>query len=278
MTIRLHSKPSTLHSKPSTLHCALCTFLLLLLTGCTPISSYLNHQGKEKVEIRRFDRLEYRYITTGDFLSLQQMCTDYPTEMRTLIEEVLKIGQVDKEDVKSKLLTFFQDSTLIAIARDTEEIYANTDFLNDQLNEAFSSLIEQIPQAEIPSIYTQIGSLDQSIIIKDGSIGISLDKYLGSDYPIYRKYYDERQRATMTTERIVPDCIVFYLISLYPLENFSTTSQAEKDDYIGRLFWIANQILDRRAFDEAPLHKIEETVLKQHPDITIDEMLLSLRK
>ena len=37
------------------------------------------------VEIERYDRLEYRYLTTGDFSALQQMNTEYPMETRTLI-------------------------------------------------------------------------------------------------------------------------------------------------------------------------------------------------
>lgn len=245
----------------------------LLLSSCDSIQTFVMSQTEETVEVQRFDRLEYKYITTGDFFSLQQMCTDYPTETRTLIEDVLKIGQVDKQDVNAKLIAFFQDSTLQRVARDAEIRFANINALNEELNEAFHRLKRMIPHIDIPMIYTQIGSLDQSIIIKDGSIGISLDKYLGEDYPLYEKYYDEKQRQGMNSDKIAPDCILFYLLSLYPIENFRTSTQAEKDDHIGRMFWATNKIMGRKVYDVPPLWLIEQSIVKENPDITVEEML-----
>ena len=40
----------------------------------------------------------------------------------------------------------------------------------------------------MPEVYTQVGAFDQSIIVANDMLGISLDKYLGADYPLYRKF------------------------------------------------------------------------------------------
>jgi hypothetical protein len=45
-----------------------------------------------------------------------------------------------------------------------------------------------LPGIVVPRIYTQIGSLDQSIVVDDSILGISLDKYLGADHPVYLRY------------------------------------------------------------------------------------------
>ena len=67
------------------------------------------------LEIDRYDRLEYRYLTTGDFSALQQMNTEYPIETRTLIEDVVKIGEITDPDINTKFLKFYQDTTLQSV-------------------------------------------------------------------------------------------------------------------------------------------------------------------
>ena len=150
------------------------------------------------IVVERFDRMEYLYLTSGDFAALQQMKTLYPTETGTLIEDVLKLGRVDDPDINTRFLIFFQDSTLQALMQGVNEQYADIDDLNKDLTKSFTRLTKNIPGLEIPRIYTQIGSLDQSVIVGDSMVGISLDKYLGANYPIYQKYgYTEQQRASM---------------------------------------------------------------------------------
>ena len=142
------------------------------------------------IVVERFDRMEYLYLTSGDFAALQQMETLYPTETGTLIEDVLKLGRVDDPDINTRFLIFFQDSTLQALMQGVNEQYADIDDLNKDLTKSFTRLTKNIPGLEIPRIYTQIGSLDQSVIVGDSMVGISLDKYLGANYPIYQKYGD----------------------------------------------------------------------------------------
>ena len=124
----------------------------------------------------------------------------------------------------------------------------------------------------MPEVYAQIGALGQSIVVGDSLIGISLDKYLGTDYPLYGNFYDQRQRYTMTRASIVPDCLVFWLLSHYPLDNFETASQHARDIHMGRVMWVANQAMGK------PFFKTEHTALANQlmvktPHMTADELL-----
>ena len=111
------------------------------------------------------------------------MNTIYPTQTRTLIEDVIRIGKVDDPEINTKFLHFYQDSTLQSLINEVEQQYANMTDINDELSEAFDNLKTLFPNLEIPQIYTQIGSLDQSLVVGNNSIGICLDKYLGADCP-----------------------------------------------------------------------------------------------
>ena len=121
--------------------------------------------------VQRYDRLESRYLTTGDFSALQQMNTDYPIETRTLIEKMLQLGAITDANISNRFLMFYQDSTLQALIADAEAEYANMEDINKQLKESFGRLGEWIPGLKQPSFYAQIGALDQSIVVGEALRG-----------------------------------------------------------------------------------------------------------
>lgn len=222
----------------------------------------------QRVEVSRYDRLESQYLTTSDFSALQQMNTDYPMETRTLIEDVLKLGEVDDPEINRKFLTFYQDSVLQTLISDAESKYANIDDINASLNAAFDNLKKLLPGIVVPTVYMQIGALDQSIIIGNGTIGISIDKYLGEDYPLYRKYYPESQRKSMNRQNIVPDALCFYLMSLYPMRDFEKRPQMERDLHVGKIMWLTNKAMERNFFNTKFVGVVEKYYrCKPSPDM-----------
>ncbi len=255
-------------------HIILCLLSILLLTGCDfKLKPFDEVVGDTlEVKIQRYDRMESLYLTTGDFSALQQMSTDYPNETRTLIETILGLGSVDDPEINSKLLRFYQDSTLQTIISDAELQYANMDDLNKLLTESFHKLKVWIPDIKIPLVYAQICALDQSIIVGNESVGICLDKYLGKDYPLYKKYYDEEQRKSMQRENIVPDFLSFYLLSIYQLPNFREARQEELDLHVAKIQWVVNRVLGNKVFHSTFLNIIDQYMAK-NPGVTIEELL-----
>lgn len=231
------------------------------------------NSSEDDIVIERYDRIESLYLTTGDFSALQHMNVDYPQQTRTLIEDILQIGRVNESEINAKFLSFYQDSTLQGLIADVEQEYANMDDVSQQLNEAFNRLNDMIGDLPQPQIYTQITSLDQSIVVGNGILGISLDKYMGSDYPLYVKYgYSSSQRKSMTRSNIVPDCIGFYLLSLYPMPVDRELSQVERDQHIGKIQWAVNCILDERFFTTAYVRQIDK-YMRHHKNVTVDQLL-----
>lgn len=228
-----------------------------------------------EITIQRYDRIESLYLTTGDFSALQQMSTDYPNETRTLIEDVLGLGDVSDPQINSKLLRFYQDSTLQTVISDAEVQYANMSDLNTQLTEAFHTLKTWIPDIKIPMVYAQICALDHSIVVGDGSVGICLDKYLGANYPIYEKYYDKQQRQSMSREYIVPDFICFYLLSLYPLPNFYNAPQRDLDLHVAKIQWAANKVLGYAFFKSKYVRKFDK-YMQKYPEVSFRQLLEDL--
>ena len=247
-----------------------------LLSGCNFKLKPFDEELADtlEVKIQRYDRLERLYLKTGDFSALQQMSTDYPIETRTLIEKILGLGNVDEPDINNKLLSYFQDSTLQAIISDAEIQYAKVDDLNKQLTDAFHKLKAWIPGIKVPLVYAQVCALDQSIVIGDESVGICLDKYLGSDYPLYARYYDKEQRQTMQRSYIVPDLLSFYLLSIYQLPNFREVGQEKRDLHLAKIQWVVNKVLGRKFFRTHYLGVVDK-YMHRHPQISVEELLSS---
>lgn len=248
---------------------------MLICIGCEWHFMASDDDSEGAFSVKRYDRIESLYLTTGDFSALQQMNIGYPQQTRMLIEDVLKIGEVNDPEINSKFLNFYQDTILQSLIISVEHEFANMDDINDELQASFQRLQAMLPGIEIPMVYSQIGSLDQSIIVGNGMLGISLDKYLGQDYPLYLREdygYTESQRSMMTRQYIVSDCIGFYLLSLYPIPQDSKMSQVNRDMHIGKVQWVVNQALNRQVFNTVFTRTIGR-YMKSHPKVSVEQML-----
>ena len=246
--------------------------ILMLCIGCEWRLKPNSVDSDNAFAVERYDRVQSLYLTTGDFSALQQMSTNYPIQTRTLIEDVLKIGNVNDPEINTKFLNFYQDTTLQAIINEAEQQYANMDDINNDFNKAFHCLKTLFPNMKTPQVYAQIGSLDQSVIVGENIIGFSLDKYLGKNYSLYKKFYPEEQRALMTRQMIVPDCILFYLLSLYPLPHDHKATQQQCDLHMGKIQWIVNKVIGRHVFGNKYVATVTR-YMKKHKGVTEHEML-----
>jgi len=237
------------------------SILLILMLVCIGCQWQLRPNDADEdahtTGIQRYDRIENLYLTTGDFSALQQMNTSYPIQTRMLIEDVLHLGKVNDADINTKFLYFFQDSTLQQMLHDVQQQYADMTDVAKELSEAVKRLHEEFPKLELPNVYTQIGSFDQSIIVGAGTLGISLDKYLGKDYPFYKAHYTEEQRQMMVRSMIVPDCLAFYILSQYPLDKKKRESQSERNWHMGKIQWIVNRLTNRNVFENDHVKAVE---------------------
>lgn len=203
-----------------------------------------------KTEIRRYDRVLDEFVSLNSFSALQRMNTDYPKETKLLIEDVLAIGRVDEPHVEQKIRAFYMDSTVQALIHETHRQYSDIHDIEEQLNLAFATLKAEDAEFHIPRVYTQVSALNQSIVVCDSMLGISLDKYLGVDFPLYKSYYYDYQRRSMCRERIVSDALLFYLLSEYFVPSGRSRTALDRILRVGKMHWVIAQILNKESLDE----------------------------
>jgi hypothetical protein len=76
----------------------------------------------------------------------------------------------------------------------------------------------------------------------------------------------------MNRRYIVPDCIGFYLLSMYPMPQDRALSQQERDIHIGKILWVVNQALGKQVFNTLYTRMVER-YMKRNANLTLDQML-----
>lgn len=233
---------------------------VLLVLSCVGLifcgwdKSLLHGPKNAEFHIVRFDSAVEDYAETGNFSAWQRLNTDYPRELRALVEKVLRLGSLDKESVGDSLRQFYSDPLLKKLRVDVGRKFEDLSPYEREMSEAFSKLSEACPDFVIPCVYVQNSAFNQSVVVGDSLIGISLDKYMGADYPVYKHFFYENQRASMEPKRIVQDCLGFYLMQLYPLhlpEGRTTPNLQERMIHSGMIGWAVAHVLKRSLADVA---------------------------
>ena len=196
--------------------CVLCV-LVLTLAGVMTWSGKMFDIGEKEptVHIDRYDRVLDEYVSLNSYTALGRMNTQYPQQTKLLIEDVLSLGNVDDPAVEQQLRHCYLDSAMQVVLDEVHRQYGDLSDIEEQFREAFDREMEKNPDFRPPHVYAQISCLNQSIVVADTLIGISLDKYLGADFPLYAKFFNEEQRARMRREAIVPDAMGTYLHYLH---------------------------------------------------------------
>lgn len=195
------------------------------------------------------------------------MNTDFPLETRALVEKVLCIGRADNELIDEHFRSYFTDATLLQIRSDVSQRFSNIETCERQLGHAFAQLKTICPDFVVPRVYTQLTALGQSIVIGDSLIGIGLDKYLGADYPAYKRFFTANQRASMEPSRMVQDCLTFYLTYLYPNQTQTEGKRPMLYETIlheGKIYWIVAKLLQKNLVDVAACHPATKLWYRTH--------------
>lgn len=172
---------------------------------------FIDEKPAMTMKIDRYDRLLDEYVSLGSYTALHRMNTQYPMETKLLIEDVLELGRVDEPDVEKRLRHYYLDSTVQVLLDEVHRQYSDLSDVEADFEHVFRQLKKEDPSFREPHVYSQVSCLNQSIVVGDTLIGISLDKYLGTDFPLYKEYYSDEQRAQMNRSAIVSDAISAYM-------------------------------------------------------------------
>lgn len=224
---------------------------LFLLVGLFAFSACHLVRWEEKsvsdgeVKVARYDRLQYEAVTLNSVTALQKMSLEFPQATKLLIEDVLELGTVGEPAIINRLCAYYADTTLLRLMDDVQEEFHDLSDIEQGLTDGFRRLRKSVPDLVVPRVYAQVSALNQSVVVTDSLLGISLDKYMGADYPLYPKYYYPNQYRSMERRHIVPDCFLFFLMGRYPFGwHPGHRTLLDQLMYRGKIFWVVSRLVD----------------------------------
>ena len=155
---------------------------LVALSSCHWNGGKSSDSAELNIKVARYDRLLFEYVTMNNLSALQKMNTDFPQATKLLIEDVLAIGEVDDNKINDRLMEYYADTTLLVLIQDAEEKFKDMGWIEKKLT-------KEVPSLPVPHFYAQLSALNQSVVVGDSIVGFSIDKYMGADYPLYKRFY-----------------------------------------------------------------------------------------
>lgn len=213
---------------------AKCTLLILLLL--LSISCDRNKKENEQIRsipIKRFEQDLFAISNYDMEDSLQSLWDKYPDFLPLFGMEVIEIGHPAQIGFAERLLAFTSDFTIYRVSRSIEETFPDLSVYEQELASAFAKYEEVFPDKPIPSLYSCISGFNQSIILADSILAISLDKYLGTDADFYKLLYPPvpaYQRRHMFPAKIPSDAFYAWLVTEF-------TYNDEKDNLLANIIY-----------------------------------------
>ena len=217
--------------------------VILLLLFCDCSGKQAKKETNPDFSIIRFDSLLYQYLTQSEpDSSLLKTEKDFLDEYG---EKIMGIGRSDSGGFYDRLQAFFSEPTLMSLYQDQQTQFADISEINFELSLAMKKLFETFPDLKKPRIYMHVSGLNQNVIVSDEILSLSIDKYLGADYPLYQQFFYDYQLQLMSPDRIVPDYLLGFLMANFPFKGKEDVL-LDRMLYEGKLRYILSCLLPTR--------------------------------
>ncbi|MDM8161671.1 gliding motility lipoprotein GldB [Labilibaculum sp. K2S] len=181
-----------------------------------------------EVKIQRFEQELFAVKQESDLNQLRQQ---YPDVLQLYSNKVIGLGDSNDPDYMVYLNKFLTDSTMNQVADSVAKKFPTLEKEEKELTNAFKYLKYYFPEKPIPNCYSQISGFNQSIVVAQNLVGISLDKYLGKKCAFYSYLGTPMYaRENMIPERIVQDVVLAYALTEFPFTPL-------KDDLISNMIY-----------------------------------------
>ena len=196
--------------------------ILLCVTACDRNPYKVNLSGIE-CDLTMRDLGREIFETPPNALSdkADTLRLEYGNALSTY-SSVIGLGDPADEQWKTAFILFATDLQNLALWDEVKKVWSDQKPLEQGLEDAFRHCKYYFPGKDIPEVITCISAFNNSIIIDDSLLMISLDRYLGSDSKYYPSLgiYDYQSRK-MTPAHTVSDCMYAWASTEWDFRDFN---------------------------------------------------------
>jgi len=199
---------------------------------------------KNNIEIVHFTDELFDLDTTNLTQSLTNFSNKYPDFFDLFTYRIIRIGGIADSGFVDLMHQFLTDTMILNVNKLVGEEFGDFVETEKKLNKAFKYYQYHFPNKMLPKIYIYTSGFNQSVVTAQNIIGISLDKYLGSDCPYYKMLNSTPayKAKNMHKNKITSDVIYAWAASDYEISENSTTL-LDNMIYQGKLMYFVDAML-----------------------------------
>lgn len=168
--------------------------LLITLVGCAGNRYEVPGKPEQNISIQRFDKTFYETGLYSDtaFLNLYA-------------NEIMEVGEPGSTMFQNFDSIFRTDKDIKKLYTDCQKTFSDVSDIEEELTWGFHRLRYFFPNIPIPRVYMHIAGYGESIVSAPGILSADIDKYLGTDYDVYKSLFSPYQTVRMYPEKLTSD-------------------------------------------------------------------------
>ncbi|MDH6355018.1 hypothetical protein M2132_001355 [Dysgonomonas sp. PH5-45] len=193
-----------------------CLLLLLCFVGCsekTQAGLNSTEATPPTISINRFDKKLYSYLQTPNPTQERELKEEYSDFLLAFGIITISRPNINEELFFPSLQKYFSNEMLHYIYTDALKTFDDVSAYEQELANADLLIAQNFNQKRLPILGMHISGFKENTIVLENYISISIDKYLGKDYPAYLRFFEEYQRRQMEPKFVVRDFIKAWLLS-----------------------------------------------------------------
>lgn len=224
---------------------ALC---FLMITACNQNKTdQKKHIDVSEVPLQiQFDRFDKDLMTPDSMneKSVVALKNKYGTFFTVFCRRISPIPiNMSSDTAIANQLNFFKfDKDIKDIYAKTDSLYANADWIKNELQDIFKHRKHYYPSSITPHVITFISAFSYAAFTTDSVLGIGLDKYLGSDCPFYPALnYPNFVSKRLSKEYITSNCIQALYQKDYDLNDVKSDLLSQMM-YYGKMIYYTDML------------------------------------
>ncbi len=215
---------------------------IIVFTSCQRDPLKIN-VSKIDLDVKYGNLDESLFLAEGELeQKLPELNSEYGEFWSIFTNQMIRIGGIDSVDFLPQLSSFLQDTVVLEAKKMVDETIDKKQLEKDFFN-ALKHYKYYFPEKNVPGVYTCISGFNQSIVVTENLIGVSLDKYLGEDCNYYPMLGMSNYKIkNMHPGKIVPDAMYAWALTDYPIKA-KADKLIEHMVYRGKLLYFLDAMM-----------------------------------
>jgi hypothetical protein len=215
-------------------------------SACSSDRYRVNLSGIDaEMEIKRLEMDLFAVNPVEMHSEVPALTTKYGNFLQ-LFSYVINTGEISSRAWPDYLISFVTDRMNNEAYDAVIRKYADISDLEDGLRSGFRHYLYYFPEKHVPEVYTCITGFNNSIIVGDSLLGISLDRYLGAECEFYGMLgIYQYLTLKMDRDNIIPDCMYAWAFTEWNFEEmeYGTDNVFARIIHEGKLFYFMRSML-----------------------------------